>query len=138
MSRRKLWLLGSLAILALLTVAGCPLAGVVGFIQLQIDPAAASKGIDSGEFPVTGLEIRLRDPEGQDLQTIRWKTGEGSRSYLIPVREAGEHEIEVTHLGIRGEEAIQAVEASVFEVQAKKITVIDIVPGCIGVIRVQN
>jgi hypothetical protein len=111
---------------------------MVGIIRLQIDPTAASKGIAVGDFEVTGLEIRIRGPEGEQLKTIHWNAFEGSRSYLIPVREAGEHEIEVTHFGCLDKEAIEAVEASAFEVQARKITVIDIVPGGIGLIRIEE
>jgi len=138
MSRRKLWLLGSLAVLLLMMGAGCLLPLEGGLIRLQIDTTAESRGIAAGDFEVTGLRIHLRKPAGEVLEAIDWDAAEGPRSYLIPVKQAGEYEIEVTHIGEQEGEAVQAAESEVFEVQAMKITVIDIVPGCIGVIRIQN
>ena len=138
MPRPKVLLFGSLAILAVLLGVSCPLPGVVGLIRLQIDITAASKGITVGDFEVSGLDIQVRDPEDEVLKSIEWKAKQGPRFYLIPVKEPGEHEIEVTHFGEREGEAVQAVEIVVFDVPARKVTVIDIVPGCIAVIRIQN
>lgn len=133
----KTLLLCILAAAALLA-AGCPLLLEGGLIRLQIDTAAESRGIAAGELEVTGLRIRVCDPAGGNLETISWDPAEGSRSYLILVKPAGECEIEVTHVGEQEGEAVQAAESEVCEVQARRITVIDIVPGCIGVIRIQN
>ena len=55
---------------------------------------------------------------------------------MIPVKQQGEHHIEVTHFGERDGEQVQATESAAFSIQAMKITVIDVVPGCIGMIRV--
>jgi hypothetical protein len=138
-SRPKVLFLGSLAILALLLAAGCPLAlKKAGFIRLQIDPTGSSKGIAVADFEVTGLRIRVQDAVGGIMETIDWGAMEGSRSYLILVKQAGECEIEVTHIGEQKGEAVQAFESEVFEVQAMRITVIHIVPGCIGLIRVEG
>jgi len=137
MSRRKLWLLGSLAILALLSAAGCPLElKKAGFIRLQIDPTGSSKGIAVADFEVTGLRIRVRDAAGKIMETIDWAAIEGPRSYLVPVKQGGEYEIEVIHFGEHEGEAVQTTEREAFEVQAMRITMIHIVPGCIGLIRI--
>jgi len=138
MSRPKALLEGALAILALLAGVGCPLPLQGGLIRLQIDTTAESRGIAIGDFGVTGLRIRVRDPAGEVLEMIDWDASEGPRSYWIPVRQAGECEIEVSHFGQKDGEEVQADESEVFEVQARRITVIDIVPGCIGVIRIAD
>jgi len=129
-------LLGSLAVLAFAVLVGCPLPGVVGCIKLQILAPAVSRGIGVGDFEVTGLAIQVRDPEGQVLETILWAAGEGPRCYLVPVQQVGEHGIEVTHLGERNGETVEASESAVCDVQARVITVIEVTPGRIGVIRV--
>jgi len=139
LSRSKALLPGCLAILALLTGAGCPLLpGVKGLIQLRIDTIAASRGITVSDFEVTGLNIQVRDPEGELLKTIAWEAKQGSRLYLIPVKTPGEHEIEVNHVGDRDSDAMGAAEIIVIDVPAGEITVIDVVPGCIAVIRIED
>ncbi len=135
----KLGLLGGLAILVLLMGVGCPLLpGVKGFMQLQIDTIAASKGIAASDFEVTGLNIQVRDSEGDLLKAIDWEAKQGPRLYLIPVKAPGEHEVEVTHVGDRDGEAMQVVDIAIFDVPAGKVTVIDVVPGCIAVIRIED
>jgi hypothetical protein len=137
--KSKALLLGSLAILVLLAAAGCPLAlKKAGFIRLQIDPTGSSKGIAVADFEVTGLRIRVRAAAGEIMETIDWAAIEGPRSYLVPVKQGGEYEIEVIHFGEHEGETVQATEREVFEVQAMRITMIDIVPGCIGLIRVEG
>jgi hypothetical protein len=139
MSRPKILFLGSLAFLTLLLGAGCPLLpGVKGLIQLQIDTIAASKGIAASDLEVTGLNIQVRDPEGELLKTIDWVAKQGPRLYLIPVKAPGEHEVEVTHIGERDGDAVQLVDTAIFDVPARKVTVIDVVPGCIAVIRIED
>jgi hypothetical protein len=139
MIQRRLRLLGWLPILVLLVGLGCPqLPGVVGFIKLQIDPTGASKGLTIGDFDVARLEIQVLGPEGEVLKSIAWKTRYGSQSYLIPVKETGEHEIEVTHIGNREGEVMRVVDTTSFDVPARQITVINVVPGCIAVIRIQD
>jgi hypothetical protein len=51
------------------------------------------------------------------------------------VKQLGQHRIEVTHFGEREGEQVQASESASFDIRAMKITVIDILPGCIGMIR---
>jgi hypothetical protein len=139
MPRSKALLVGSLAILVLLAGVGCPhLPGVVGFIRLQIQAPEGSKGITVGDFEVTGLNIQVRDSEDEVLKTIEWEAKDGPRFYLVPVKEPGEHEIEVTHFGKRDGEVVEAVDIAVFDIPAKEVTVIDVVPGRIGVIRIQD
>jgi len=136
--RHKVLLLASLAVLALLLASGCPLPGVVGFIKLQVLAPAASRGIEVGDFKVTGLRIQVRDPEEQLRDTVDWDAEEGPRCYYIPVKRAGEHGIELTHFGERNGDMVEASESAVFDVRARKITVIEVVPGRIGVIRVER
>jgi hypothetical protein len=66
MTRRKVLLRGSLAVLALLLAFGCSLlpredTGTSDgwFIKLQIKAPAASKGITVSEFDVTRINIKV-------------------------------------------------------------------------------
>ncbi len=133
------FLLGSLAMLVLFAGAGCPLLPeVIGFIELQIDTAGASKGVTGGDFQVTCLAILVRTFEDEILRTIEWEAEDGARSYLIPAKEPGEHKIEVTHFGQRDGVAAEAVDTAFFDVREREVTVIEVVPGCIGVIRIEE
>jgi hypothetical protein len=145
MSRKKVRLLVGMVAVALLLVLGCSLQlksdsgrpGVNGwYIQLNVG-APTAKAITVKEFDVTGLEIQVLDPDGETLQTVSWDAPEGPQSYLIPVTRTGQHRIVVTHLGERDGEAVQAIESATFAVAAMVITVIDIVPGSIGVIDIE-
>jgi hypothetical protein len=145
MRERNVVLLGSLTILALLLAFGCALlpredtgTGEGWFIKLQIKAPAGSKGITVTEFDVTGLKIQVWDPEGELLQTIDWAVAQGTKSYLVSVHQLGKYAIEVTHIGEREGQPVQATETAPFTLRAMKITVIDIVPGCIGVIDVEG
>ena len=129
---------GCSLLLLLLLAAGCPLPLEGGLIRLQIDTTAESKGIAVGDVEVTGLRILVRESAGEVLEAIDWDAEEGRRSYLVLVKKAGEHEIEVNHFGGQDGEAVQAAESEVFEVKARRITIIDVVPGCIGVIRIAD
>jgi hypothetical protein len=140
--RKKVPLLGSLALMMLLLAFGCSLlaredgGAVAGwYIKLQVQ-APGSKGITITDFSVTGLNIQVRDPVGELLQSIDWAAAEGPQSYMVPVSQMGQYQLEVAHFGERDGEHVQASESAAFNIQAMKITVIDIVPGCIGVIRV--
>ncbi len=144
MSRiRKILSFGSLAALALLLAFGCSLlqrdaavqASGGWYIKLQVQ-APGSKGITVTDFSVTGLNIQVRDPAGEVLKTIDWAVADGTQTYTVPVKQMGEHHLEVTHFGERDGQTVQATESAAISIQAMKITVIDIVPGCIGVIRV--
>ncbi len=108
------------------------------YIKLQIKAPAASKGITVTEYQVTDLQIEVRDPEDAVLQTIDWEAADGAKSYLIPVNQLGEYEIAVTHVGQKNGQSVEATESATFNIQAMVITVIDITPGCIGVIKVES
>jgi hypothetical protein len=144
MTGRKVLLGGSVALLVLLLTLGCSLlarddgaAPEAGgwYIRLQVQ-APGSKGITVTDFNVTGLNIQVRDPAGEVLQSIDWLVAEGAQTYTVPVKQVGEHQIEVTHFGEHDGEQAQATESAAFSIQAMKITVIDIVPGGIGLMRV--
>jgi hypothetical protein len=147
MSRiKKVLLLSSLAVLVLLLVFGCSLllrddSGVPASdgwcIKLKISAPAGSKGITVTDYQVTGLEIEVRGPDERVLKTIGWEAKDGPQSYLIPVKKLGQHEIVVTHIGEKNGHTVEATESAAFNIRAMVITVIDIVPGCIGVIRVE-
>jgi hypothetical protein len=108
------------------------------YIKLNVGPAAGSKAISVREYDVTGLTIVVNDPHGQDIQTIDWVPAEGQQTYLIPVDQAGQYELFVTHLGRRGTEEINVTESATFNIRAMTITTIDIVPGCIGQIGIDT
>ncbi len=143
MTGRKV-LLGSSVVLLTLTLAfGCSLlprdfgAGPAAdgwYIKLQVH-APGAKGITVTDFNVTGLNIQVRDPVGE-VKIIDWVVEQGPQTYMVSVKQQGEHQLEVTHSGERNGEAVQAVETTAFQIQPMKITVIEIVPGCVGVIRV--
>ena len=144
MSRRSALLFGSAAALALVLAAGCSLLGreEVGTpaadgwcIQLRIQ-APASKGITVSEFDVASLNIQVRSPDGGLLQSIDWLLAEGPQTCIVPVKQLGEHQLEVKHFGQRDGQQVQATESAAFQIRAMKITVIDIVPGGIGMIWV--
>jgi hypothetical protein len=144
MLRRKLRFLGCGMLLVLLLASGCSLlardfeaAPVTGwYLQLRIQVAAAAKGITVSEFDVTGLNIQVRDPQGEMLQSIDWAAAEGPQTYLVPVKKQGEHQLEVTHFAELDGQPVQASESAAFSIQSMKITVIDIVPGGIGLVWV--
>src|SRR5512137_1848125 len=108
MSRRKeVLLLGSLALIMLLLAFGCSLlaredtgTGEGWYIKLQVQ-APGSKGITITDFNVTGLNIQVRDPDGELLQSIDWAAVQGPQSYLVPVSQLGQYQLEVTHVGER-------------------------------------
>jgi len=78
-------LLACLAALALVLAFGCSL-------QPKLDPGGKqewriklriqipeSKGITVTDIDVTGLNIQVRDPEAEVLQTIDWAASEGPK-----------------------------------------------------------
>ena len=107
-------------------------------IRLNIAAPAASRAINVSEHEVTALIVRVYDPDDQLLETIDWQPDQGPRSYLVPVSQVGQHRIEVTHIGEDNGTAVQALESALFTIQAMRITVIDIVPGAIGVIQIDG
>ncbi len=138
---KKILSLSSLVVMMLLLVFGCSLlpredAGTDEgwFIKLRIQDPAASKGITVYELDVTGIAIHVLEPAGEVLQSIDWEKAEGSQEYLVAVPQPGEYRLEVTHFAEREGEPVQATESAAFDIQAMKITVIDLVPGGIGLI----
>ncbi|KKM13246.1 hypothetical protein LCGC14_1718190 [marine sediment metagenome] len=107
------------------------------YIKLNINQPASAKAITVTEYDVTGLAIEVYDPADQLIDTIAWGAEEGLMSYLIPVSQEGLHKIEVTHIGEKDGEVVEAEESATFNIQAMVITVIDITPGSIGVINVE-
>ncbi len=144
---RKVSAVTGLALLIFFMAFGCSLllkddnnAGeqIGRYIKLNIHGQPSSKAITVTEYEVTGLDIVVKDPDGDLIQTIAWKAADGSTSYLIPVTQQGLHKIFVTHIGTKNSQVVQAEESATFNIQAMVITVIDITPGCIGVINVSG
>jgi len=141
MNRAKVVVLGSLAVLAFLLALGCSLlprgddgTGDGGHIRLRIQAPGASKGITVTDVDVTGLSIQVLDPDGELLQTIDWAASQGSKDYDVPVTQLGVYQLEVTHIGLLDGEEVRATESAAFSIRAMVITVIDIVPGGIGLV----
>ncbi len=141
MFRKRALFIGGLVLLVLALPSGCSLLARdrvavedAGYIQLRIQ-APASKGITINDFIVTGLRIRVLDATGEE-KIFDWAAEQGPQTYMVPVKQQGEHQLEVTHFGERDGEAVQAVETATFQIQPMKITVLDIVPGSIGLIWV--
>ena len=84
------------------------------------------------------MAIEVLGPGEDVLQSIDWKKADGSQEYLVAVPQPGEYGLEVTHFGERDGVPVQAKESAAFEIRAMKITVIDIVPGGIGLIWVEG
>src|SRR4030042_1562876 len=144
MSYRKAYTLGSVAALVLMLSFGCSLLprenvaeGDGWYLKLQIQAPAAAKGITVGEFDVTGLHIEVLGSGEEPLASIDWAAEEGKKCYDVPVPQPGQYRIVVTHLGGSEEAPVEATEEAVFEIRAMKITVINVVPGGIGMIWVE-
>ncbi len=111
-------------------------AGGQRYIKLTISTPSTARSITVTEYQVTGMNIEVRDPDDELLQTIAWDASEGSRTYMIPVHRSGEHELTVTQFGENGGVTVEATESASFNIEAMKITVIEIVPGSIAQIVV--
>jgi hypothetical protein len=107
------------------------------YIRLNIGSPGA-KAIGVGEYDVTGLSIAVYDPGDQLLDAIEWDAVEGPKSYTVQVSQAGTHRIEVTHISDDGGEVVEATESADFEIETMVITVIDVTPGMVGLIRVEG
>ena len=106
------------------------------YIKVNISVPAAPRAITVNEYDVTALQVEVRDPDQELLQAISWEVAEGPQSYTIPVEQPGEHEIVVTHVGQKDGQMMEATESATFNIAAMVITVIDLVPGSIGVIKI--
>ncbi len=136
---KKIFVLAGVVVLVTAMLFGCARLLLDGeeqsgsYIKLNILPSAA-KGIEVNEYDVTGLQVKIYDPDDQLLDSVAWDAQDGPASYLIPVSEEGLHRIEVTHLSDDNGEEVKATEYATFKIRAMVITVINITPGCIGVI----
>ena len=107
------------------------------YIRLNIG-SPGSKAISVEEYDVTRVEVELFAPgESVPFYTLTWYAGDDPVSELIPVSEQGEYEIQVTHVGNDNGEPVEAEESATFNIKAMIITVIDIIPGCIGTIEIE-
>jgi hypothetical protein len=144
MSKMKCVLgLAGIVVLALALLFGCARLfwGTTGqsgwYIQLNIG-GPESKAISVVEYDVTRVEVELFAPgESQPFYTRTWYAGDDPVSELIPVSEKGEYKIQVTHVGDDNGEPVEAEETDTFNIKAMIITVIDIIPGCIGTIEIE-
>ena len=140
--KRNVSFIAGVSLLALFIIFGCTLRLQDDskeddwYIKMNIDIPAAAKAITVTEYAVTGLAIEVYDPQDQLIDTITWGAEEGLMSYQIPVSQEGLHKLEVTHIGEENGEVVEAEECATFNIQAMVITVIDIIPGCIGVINI--
>jgi 6-phosphogluconolactonase (cycloisomerase 2 family) len=108
------------------------------YISLNIKNPTEAKSITVQEYDVVGLDIEVFDPTCQLIDTITWDVEEGSKSYPIPVNQEGQYKIDVTHIGKKNGSFVEAEESATFNIQAMVITVIEITPGRIGIINVDN
>ncbi len=106
------------------------------YIKLTISVPNTSRSITVTEYQVTGMHLEVLDPHDVSLQTIDWDASEGGSSYMIPVSESGEHTLNVTQFGDNEGEPVEVSESASFDIEAMKITVIEIVPGMVAQILV--
>jgi hypothetical protein len=139
---KRVYYLAGIVVLAMAMLFGCSLLWEPPepsgwYIQLNVgDPGAKAIGVS--EYDVTALSIAVYDPGDQLLESIDWDAAAGPKSYKIQVNQAGTHRIEVTHIGEDNGEVVEADESAEFEIAPMVITVIDITPGAIGLIRVDR
>jgi hypothetical protein len=107
------------------------------YIQLNVGNPGA-KGVGVVEYEVTGLSIAVYDPEDQLLDSFNWDAADGAKSYSVQVNQAGTHRIEVIHISEENGEPVEASESAEFDIKPMVITVIDITPGAVGLIRVDG
>ena len=145
--KRKGLSITGLALLIVFMVSGCSfllnddtntLEDDGQYIKLIIDRPPTSKAITVNEYDVTGMTIVVHDPDGEVIQIIDWEAEDGPMSYLIPVQQQGEHKIFVTHIGEQNGEVVEVTESATFNIQAMVITVIEVIPGSIGLINIEG
>jgi hypothetical protein len=109
------------------------------YIMLNVDNPEAAKTIDVIEHEVTALHIEIFDPEGELLDAVDWDAAAPwERPYVINVNQEGDYGIEVTHISESNSEVVEATEVDGFNIQSMVITVINITPGVVGTIDVQQ
>jgi len=130
-----------IVLLAAIVLFGCSLlgreaAGPDGwYIRLNIGSPGA-KGINVGEYEVIAVEVALFEP-GEEFPFfgVSCDVDDFPFSELIPVSGPGTYEIRVTHIGEDNGEPVEVTESAAFQIEAMLITVIEIVPGCVGTIE---
>jgi hypothetical protein len=107
------------------------------YLLLVIHAPAAARAMTVSEYPVASLAIEVRGPDNALLKTIAWKVNGHSKSYLIRLKQQGEHEIRVTHIGNENGETVEAAESITVDIRFRMVTVIWIAPGAVGMIHVE-
>ena len=108
-----------------------------GYIKLNVG-SSGSKRIDVDYHDVTGLSITVYEPDGDELESFDWDAEDGPQTYLVPVNEAGTYRIEVTHIHDEDGAVVVVTEHEDFEIEAMTITVINVIPGVIGMVEVEG
>ena len=141
-SNRVFVLIGAAALVVVMLI-GCARLfwGTTGqsgwYIRLNIgDPG--SKAISVEEYDVTQVDVGIFAPgETLPFYTLTWYAGDDPVSELIPVSEEGEYEIQVTQVADNNGEPVEAKESASFNIAAMVITVINVIPGAVGVVEVE-
>ena len=107
-------------------------------LRLIIESPAGSRAIGVAEFEVTSMIVRVYDPSDALVQTIAWDPMSTPGARLVTLSGPGRYELEVTHIADNDGDPVEATERVSFMIRARRITVITIVPGMIGVIDVDN
>ena len=106
-------------------------------LHLKIDaPQRPSRLISISEYQVKELIIVVTGPNQEVILRENWTPSMGSTTYKIPVQQLGNHNISVTHVSNENGQTINAEESAVANIRAGIITVIDIIPGAVGIINV--
>jgi hypothetical protein len=141
---KKVLLFPGIALLAAVVLLACslPFSQNNGeengwYIKINITDPSEAKAVVVSEYEVTALNIEVFDPEEQLLETFQWNAAEGPASYVVPVTQEGPHRIDVTHIGEDNGEPVEATESTTANIRAMVITVVNITPGCIGIVDVE-
>ena len=93
-----------------------------------------TKGVSQTIYAVDRLLIEISGPQDR---IIEWTYGDDTQ-YLLTL-PAGSYQLKITHYGVNGSgEVIEAVEYMPFNIEAGTITAINIIPGCTGVIVIDD
>ena len=108
------------------------------FIQLRVGALPGGRAVTVDEYDVTAVEMEVLGPDHGVLERITWEASPGLRVYMVPVRERGRHTIVVTHVGSLDDRTAEAREYVTVDVLTSRVTVVEIIPGGIGVINVRE
>jgi hypothetical protein len=112
--------------------------GVIEFKIENPSPPSRSKLITVNEYEVTGLLIVVTDPNNEEIQRINWSASENSKTYQIPVKTPGKHRVIVTHISNDNGKVVKAKESAYFIIRPMIITVVEIIPGFVGFINIDD